>query len=141
MSVFAKRSVETSFGNIYLSTIAKIAAEGSMNPLILTLDEKANKIKHVPLKKIIYGEKPTMVVQCSSKHICCTPDHLILTSVGYVRADEIEIGDKILLDNLSYTYVTGLMKETKVRPVYDLYLDGGTNFTCFGLFVESAKGE
>ena len=138
MSIFAKRSVDTSFGNIYLSTIAKIVDEGSMNPLILTLDEKTNKIKHVPIKKIVYRKRKTMVVQCSSKHICCTPDHKILTPSGYVRADKIEIGDKVLLNNLSYTFVTGLIKETKVRPVYDLYLDGGTNHTCFGLFVKSA---
>ena len=138
MSIFAKRSVDTNFGNIYLSTIAKIVDEGSMNPLILTLDEKTNKIKHVPIKKIVYRKRKTMVVQCSSKHICCTPDHKILTPSGYVRADKIEIGDKVLLNNLSYTFVTGLIKETKVRPVYDLYLDGGTNHTCFGLFVKSA---
>lgn len=137
LSIFVKRSVDTNFGNIYLSTIAKIVADGTMNPLILTLNEKTNKIEHVPIKKIVCGEKPTMVVQCSSKHICCTPDHKILTPNGYVRADKIEIGDKVLLNNLSYTFVTGLIKETKVRPVCDLYLDGGTNHTCFGLFVKS----
>lgn len=140
MSVFQKRSLETNFGNIYLTTLDKILKGDNINtPLALTIDENDWKIKHVPVLDLVPSAKPTMVIQCSRKHICCTPDHLVLTTEGYKRADKIKVGDRVVLSNLANTFVTGLIKELKVRPVYDVYLDGGTNHSCFQLIVKSAN--
>ena len=93
-----------------------------------TMDVDTKEIKYVYPKSIVHGYVETRIVKGNKRRdICCSDDTLIYTDRGWLRADRIFVGDKILVPSGKFIDVTGIQNDRVLRSVFDIQLWGGDN--------------
>jgi superfamily II DNA or RNA helicase len=132
--------VATVAGPMYIGDIVKLWQVGTPTPAVIAYDElkmsfvEANvthaweRTRTQPLVRLKFKGAPDLV---------CTEGHKILTSRGYMRAHEIEVGDALAVkwgDGQEFSNVTEVVDKLEepvdTGMVYDLEVDRFHNFVC-----------
>ena len=98
-------------------------------PKILSFNREANKFEY---KRMTYSwrkEKEDLIkIKMSKKVINCTPEHKILTTKGYIKANELT-EDSLIISKYDKTHIDNIispsLNEDQLQLVYGSYLGDG----------------
>lgn len=77
----------------------------------------------------------------------CTPNHLILTPYGYVKAEELKVGDKVIQTLPNYTKREAIIvsieekEQDEYTHKYDLEVEDNHNYIVSNIIVHNSYGD
>lgn len=106
---------------------------------ILTHNEATGKNEWKPIENICLSKKNAQLLLIETENAYTfrvTEDHLVFTPRGYVEAQNLQDGDKVLNKDRDWEAVKGITQYGK-EWVYDITVRDNSNFYCSGYLVHN----
>lgn len=133
--------VMTNSGKITIESLYELWVDQKPLPLIQSYNEQSKKFEYKQMTYAWEKEVTGIVrIQINNETIVCTPNHLFLTSEGYVEAKDLkgkllcgytnDFNDSSSSDNcrMSNHIVTNVIKLEETIKVYDIEVEDNHNF-------------
>lgn len=116
--------------NFRIQTLYTMYTQNAKLPKVLTINENTNELEYKDIVSVSYkGERPTRLIKMSHRKFRCTDNHPILTTEGWKRADEIEVGDIVLASHHKSQHILPKLNNDQMQIIVGSYLGDGNIHT------------
>lgn len=124
-----KQFIHTDLGPIRIGTLYEKWKNGETLPMILSFNKETKTFEYKRMTHAWRKERKDLIkIKLSKKVINCTPEHKILTTKGYLKANELKEGDLVIskydnrhIDNI----ISPALNDDQLQLIYGSYLGDG----------------
>ena len=124
-----KQFIHTDLGPIRIGTLYEKWKNGETLPMILSFNKETKTFEYKRMTHAWRKERKDLIkIKLSKKVINCTPEHKILTTKGYIKANELNEGDLVIskydnrhIDNI----ISPALNDDQLQLIYGSYLGDG----------------
>ena len=124
-----KQFIHTDLGPIRIGTLYEKWKNGETLPMILSFNKETKTFEYKRMTHAWRKERKDLIkIKLSKKVINCTPEHKILTTKGYLKANELKEGDLVIskydnrhIDNI----ISSALNDDQLQLIYGSYLGDG----------------
>ena len=124
-----KQFIHTDLGPIRIGTLYEKWKNGETLPMILSFNKETKTFEYKRMTHAWRKERKDLIkIKLSKKVINCTPEHKILTTKGYIKANELNGGDLVIskydnrhIDNI----ISPALNDDQLQLIYGSYLGDG----------------